>query len=255
MVRNRVIPALLLDKGRLVKTVGFKNPSYVGDPINVVKIFNEKEVDELIVLDISASKNGLSPDFETIQKLSSECFMPLTYGGGITRLEQASQIFSMGIEKVSIQSAAFNNINLITKIAEKYGSQSVILSIDVKRNWFGKYKAFLTCKEIFINIDLVEFIQSAVNAGAGEILLNSVNCDGKQNGYDLEIISYLSKNLSIPLIALGGAGNILDLKNALRAGASAAAAGSFFIYHGPHKGVLISYPDNKTIESLLNENS
>lgn len=251
MLKNRIIPALLLQDGGLVKTQQFKNPKYVGDPINAIKIFNEKEADELIVIDINASKEGLEPSYSVIELFASECFMPVCYGGGISNLDQAARIFDLGIEKISLQSAVLNSTNLIEQIAKRFGSQSVVVSIDVYRNWLNRYKLYESRSAKVLDFKWQSHLHQCVNAGAGEILLNSVNNDGVQAGYDLTLISAASNEVNVPIIALGGAGKLSDFKQAIEAGASAVAAGSMFVFHGQHRAVLISYPQYGELHQLL----
>lgn len=251
MLSNRVIPCLLLKNGGLVKTRGFSSPKYVGDPLNAIKIFNEKEVDELLILDIVASQEKRTPDFELIEKVSGECFMPLCYGGGISSYEDARKIFSLGIEKICIQSAAIFNPDLIRIITNDFGNQSVVVSVDVKRNWFGTPKLFSSLTRQSLNTPLLNHIQKCIDLGAGEILLNSVDKDGMMNGMDFELIKEISTKIGIPLTAVGGASSLLDLKKAIASGASAVAAGSMFVFHGPHQAVLITYPEYEELESLF----
>ena len=243
MINTRLIPCLLLDGEGLVKTVKFNNPIYVGDPINVIKIFNDKEVDELMILDISATKEKREPNYKLIERFACECFMPLAYGGGISNLEQAKILFSLGIEKISIQSANFTDGSLIRKLSDNFGSQSIVVSIDVKKNFFGKYRIYSSSTKKHFNVDFEKFIQNIVNLGGGEILLTSVDMDGMMKGMDLDLIKTVSSLVSVPIIACGGVGSIDHIKDGFKAGASAIAAGSFFVFHGPLKGVLISYPN------------
>jgi imidazole glycerol-phosphate synthase subunit HisF len=251
VLKHRVIPALLLQDGGLVKTRKFANPAYVGDPINAIHIFNEKEVDELMLLDIGASKEGREPGYELIEQVAGECFMPLCYGGGVRTLDQAARIFDLGVEKISIQSAALDDLGLLTAIAERFGSQSVVISIDVKRDWLGRPALYESRRQKKGPDHWLGFMQRAVNAGAGEVLLNAVDRDGEMCGYDLELIRQAAANVSVPLIALGGAGTLEHLKAASAAGASALAAGAMFVFHGPHRAVLITYPPYAELESLL----
>lgn len=251
MLKHRVIPALLLHGGGLVKTRKFAHPSYVGDPINAIHIFNEKEVDELMLLDIGASKEGREPSYELIEQVAGECFMPLCYGGGVRTLDQAARIFDLGVEKISIQSAALDDLGLLTAIAEQFGSQSVVISIDVKRDWLGRPTLYESRRQKKSRDHWLGFMQRAVNAGAGEVLLNAVDRDGEMCGYDLDLIRQAAANVSVPLIALGGAGKLEHLKAGSAAGASALAAGSMFVFHGPHRAVLITYPPYAELESLL----
>lgn len=251
MLKHRVIPALLLRNGGLVKTRQFKDAKYVGDPINAIRIFNEKEVDELMVLDIVASKMGQEPDYATIELFAGECFMPLCYGGGVRTVEHAARIFDLGVEKISIQSAALDDMTLISRLAERFGSQSVVASLDVKRNWRNNPGLFESRAGKVIKIDWQEFARQAVAAGAGEVLINAVDRDGEMQGMDLDLIREASLALSVPLIALGGAGSLKDIKDAVEAGASAVAAGAFFVFHGTHRAVLITYPQYQELEELL----
>lgn len=253
MLKNRVIPALLLHHGGLVKTVKFKNPTYVGDPINAIRIFNEKEVDELMVLDISASLEQREPDYSLIEQFASECFMPLTYGGGIKTIQQASTLFSLGVEKICVQKAAFEDPTFITKLAEKFGQQSITVSLDLKRNWYGTYRPYCATVGEIRSKKWLEVLENLIKAGAGEVLLNSVDRDGTLAGPDLGIIALASRAVSVPLIAVGGVGSLQDIKSAVSAGASAVAAGSFFVFHGPHRAVLITYPKYQELESLFYE--
>lgn len=251
MLSHRVIPALLLDQGGLVKTRRFREPKYVGDPINAIKIFNDKEVDELVVLDIGASRLNKKPDYDLISQFASECFMPLAYGGGINTIEQARKLFSLGVEKIILQSAVLSDTSLIAQIAERFGVQSVVASIDIKRNWRGNPKVWASKERKKLSENWLELAKRLIEAGAGEILLNSVDNDGMQQGYDLDLISTLSQQIDVPLIALGGAGALDHLKSAVDAGASAVAAGSLFVFQGPHRAVLISYPRYAELEKLF----
>lgn len=251
MLRPRLIPALLLLNGGLVKTQRFKNPSYVGDPINAIRIFNDKEVDELMVLDINASKLGREPDYELIDQIAGECFMPLTYGGGIKTVSQAQRIFASGVEKICVQTAAMSNLQFVRDLADSFGSQSVMVSVDIKRNWLAHPRVFLAAKGSQSSADWLRLILDLVEAGAGEVLLNAVDKDGTLSGPDLDLISQASNMLEVPLIALGGISSLSDIKSAVCAGASAVAAGAFFVYYGPHRAVLISYPKYQILEQLF----
>ncbi|WP_339782582.1 AglZ/HisF2 family acetamidino modification protein [uncultured Marinobacter sp.] len=251
MLSHRVIPALLLSQGGLVKTTKFKQPKYVGDPVNAIRIFNEKEVDELVVLDIDASRENREPDYNAIAEFASECFMPLAYGGGIQTVEQARILFSLGIEKVVLQTAILDSSKLISDIANRFGSQSVIASIDIKRDWRGRAKAWSATRRKKLDRPWLDKLHEYVEAGAGEILLNSVDRDGTQEGYDEELISAAAGALPVPVIALGGAGKLEHLVSAVDSGASAVAAGSLFVFQGPHRAVLISYPRYSVLESLF----
>jgi cyclase len=251
MLNSRVIPCLLLKESGLVKTQKFANPKYVGDPINAIRIFNDKEVDELMVLDIQASKEGREPNYALIEQFASECFMPLCYGGGINSVEQARQLFALGVEKVCLQSAILEDVTLISRIAERFGSQSVMVSADVKKDWRGKLRLYSASKQKILSKPWLSYLQDAVFAGAGEVLLNSVNHDGLMGGMNIDSIHEASAALSVPLIAVGGVGSLEDIKMAIDAGASAVAAGSFFVFQGPHRAVLITYPRFLELETLL----
>lgn len=251
MLKHRVIPCLLMKNGGLVKTQKFAKPKYVGDPVNAIRIFNDKEVDELMLLDINASKDGKSPDFDLIEQIAGECFMPLSYGGGIKTLDQARRLFKMGVEKVCLQSSTFVNKKLITEIADLYGSQSVIISIDIKKNWLGKYQLYDASTGKVLKKSWEEHLKEVVAAGAGEILVNAVDKDGLLEGMDFDLIQKAASQISVPLIAVGGVGTMDDILSAVKCGASAVAAGAFFVFHGPHRAVLITYPKYEELENLF----
>jgi len=241
MYRNRIIPCLLLKDKALVKTVQFYKPRYIGDPLNAVKIFNDKGADELLLIDIAVSKEKRTINFDLLSKIASQSFMPLSYGGGIHNIKDMKKIFSIGFEKTSINSSALSDPNIITKASETFGSQSIVVSIDVKKDIFGRYYVYNHVAKKNISLDPLEYAKKVEKLGAGEVLLNSVDNDGLMKGYDLELIRKISSSLSIPVIALGGAGTQEDLKKAVQAGASAASAGSLFMFYGPNRAVLINY--------------
>jgi len=250
---TRVIPCLLLKNQGLVKTVKFKNPTYLGDPINVVKIFNDKEVDELVLLDITATIERRKPNFKLIAQIASECFMPLGYGGGIRFLDDIRQLLTIGLEKVIINSFAVENPSFIEAAADEVGSQSIVVSIDVNKSQQGKREVVLYNGTRGTGLDPVGFAREIAVIGAGEILLNSVERDGTMQGYDIDLITQVSQAVNIPVVACGGAGSIRDLVDAVkRGGASAAAAGSLFVFQGRHRAVLISYPSPKELQSAFN---
>lgn len=251
MLNTRVIPCLLLRDGGLVKTVGFESPRYVGDPINAVRIFNDKEVDELVFLDIGATPSGSGPNFELLADIASEAFMPFAYGGGVASLDQAKRLFALGVEKVVINTAAARTPRLISEVAEVAGSSSVMASIDARRNWRGQYSVYVNGGREECHTDPVSRAQEMERLGAGEILLNSINQDGTQSGYDIQLISRVSGGVSIPVVAVGGAGNLSHFREAVDHGASAVGAGSLFVFHGKHKAVLITYPERKDLEELF----
>jgi cyclase len=254
MLRTRVIPFLLLSNRKFFKTKCFKNRIYIGDPINCVKIFNDKEVDELAVVDIDATAQGKEPDYEYIELLASQCFMPLAYGGGIKHTDQARRLLGIGVEKVILSSAAVMDIKIISDLARDAGSQSVSVCIDVKRNWLGKLQVMIRNGRKNTGFDPIQFATIAEDYGVGEIIINSIDRDGMQLGYDLELIESIASRVNVPVIACGGAGSLDHLLDAIKSGASAVAAGSMFVFHGPHRAVLINYPKYSDLESKLGKN-
>lgn len=242
MRRIRTIPVLLLKNGGLYKTINFKNPKYVGDPINAVKIFNEKEADELVLLDYNASADGRGVDFKRIEEISGEAFMPMAYGGGIKTLDDAKRVFDSGFEKVVLNSILFSNPALIEEIGNIYGAQSVVGSIDYKKNLFGKSKVYGMSGSKNMGHDPLSWAIKLQEYGVGEIMINSIDRDGTWTGYDVDLVKKISSEISVPLIACGGAGSVQDLKDAVVAGASAVAAGSMFVFQKKGMGVLISFP-------------
>jgi imidazole glycerol-phosphate synthase subunit HisF len=251
LLRTRVIPCLLLKKGGLVKTVGFASPKYVGDPINAVRIFNEKEVDELLLFDIEASKTGREPDYSHIQDIVSEAFMPIGYAGGVQTVEQAQRLVGLGVEKVAVNSAALRGLTLISEMAVLLGSQSVAVAVDVKKDWLGRYRLFDSSVGKPVEGDVVGHVQKAVEAGAGEIFVNSVERDGTNKGYDLELIRKVANGVHVPVIACGGAGKLEHFREAVDEGAAAVAAGSMFVYVGKHRAVMINYPAYNVLQELF----
>jgi cyclase len=252
MMRPRVIPCLLLQDRGLVKTVKFKNPKYLGDPINIVLIFNDKEVDELVFLDIKATLENRSPAFDLLRNITSECFMPLGYGGGIRSMEDVRHLLSIGIEKIILNTSAIEGPTLVRSAADYAGSSSVVISIDVKKNILGKYEVYTHGGRKATGLDPVKHAVDVEGRGAGEILINSIDRDGMMEGYDLELIHRVSEAVGIPVVACGGAGTIQHLREAIKlGGASAAAAGSMFVFQGPLRGVLISYPNPLELKTLL----
>ena len=252
MLKTRVMPCLLVSDGRLVKTVKFKNPAYIGDPVNAIKIYNEKEVDELILLDITATIEGRKPDFSFLSQITDECFMPLAYGGGICDLEDIKRIFGLGIEKVAINSYAVQHPDIIEKAAVIFGSQSVVLSMDVKKNLFGKYGVYCRGGRTGTPHDPIDWALWMERLGAGEILLNAIDRDGMMEGYDTVLIKRITEAVKIPVIACGGAGKVEDFRKAVvEGGASAVAAGSMVVYQGKNKGVLINFPSRADLKSIL----
>lgn len=244
MLRPRIIPCLLIKNGGLVKTVNFDNPKYVGDPINAVKIFNEKEVDELIVLDIDATVLGKEPNYTLIKNLATECRMPLCYGGGVTTIEQIEKIIALGVEKVALSSAAIQTPELISKAAARVGSQSIVIVMDVKKTGIRrKYELFAHNGLKKTGLNPTEFAKKAESLGAGEIVINSIELDGVMKGYDLKLVKDIRESITLPLTVLGGAGSLDDIAELIKEyGIIGASAGSLFVFKGKYRAVLISYP-------------
>lgn len=250
-LRPRVIPCLLVKDGGLVKTVKFRDPTYVGDPINAVRIFNDKGADELAVLDIAASRAGRGVDFGMISKLTAECFMPLAFGGGIRTLAEIDRLIQMGVEKVILNTVAFERPSFIREAASNVGSQSVVVSIDVDRGLLGGYRVRAPSGASVPSRDPAEVARIAEENGAGEIFLQAIHRDGTLAGYDLELVKRVTSAVRIPVIACGGARTIADLAAAVHEGnASAAAAGSMFVFQGPHRAVLIQLPGEQDLAPL-----
>ena len=252
MLQTRVIPCLLLKGDVLVKTVNFKRASYIGDPVNTARIFNELEVDEITLLDISVTNNNKSPDFKILSELANECFMPLAYGGGINNFEDAKKIFQIGIEKIIINSAAFSNPFLITELAEHFGSQSVVISIDVKKNMFGKYQVYSNSGKKRQKVDPVVWAKEVERLGAGEILLTAIHQEGTWKGFDIIILEKISNAVNIPVVANGGASSIDDIGKAVKQGsASAVSLGSMVVYQNKGMGVLVNFPDKNKLNKIF----
>jgi imidazole glycerol-phosphate synthase subunit HisF len=248
MKRFRIIPTLLINEGKLVKTINFKNPSYVGDPINAVKIFNEKEVDEISIIDMSRTIKATEPNFNLISDIAGEAFMPMSYGGGISSIEIGQKIIRCGVEKLIINNALMKNPEIIKSFKEKFGSQSIVASLDIKKNWFGNYKIFdyLTKKTQSQNI--ISYAKLLESSGIGEIILNYVDKEGTFNGLNTGHCKLIANNLNIPVILSGGCNGISNMLSAVKDGnASAIAVGSFFIYQLPHRAVMINYPKQKDL--------
>ncbi|NML70474.1 imidazole glycerol phosphate synthase subunit HisF [Chryseobacterium sp. RP-3-3] len=252
MLRPRIIPCLLVHDKGLVKTEHFKNPRYLGDPMNAVRIFNEKEVDELIILDIDATVEGRGPDFKMIENWAEECRMPLCYGGGVTTVEQAQRIFSLGVEKIAFSAGAINNPDIIREISEKVGSQSVVVVLDVKKKLFGGYEVYTHNGKKATGKSPFELIKKFEQLGAGEIVINSIDKDGEMKGYDVKLIEASRNETTLPLTAIGGAGKLEDVGELIsKFGIIGAAAGSLFVFKGKLKAVLINYPNFIDKESLI----
>lgn len=252
MLRSRITPCLLVHKKGLVKTVGFKDPKYVGDPINAVKIFNEKEVDELIVLDIDASVEGRGPDFNLIKNLAVECRMPFCYGGGVSSVEEAKKIISLGAEKVALSSAVFEDFDLVKRIGEAVGIQSVVVVLDVKKKpLFGGYEIYIHNGRKSTGLKVKDFVEKLDKIGVGEIVINSIDRDGKMEGYDFTLIDIVRSATEVPMTILGGAGNLEDIRKVIsKYKIIGVAAGSLFVFKGKYRAVLISYPGKKEKQEL-----
>lgn len=253
MLHPRIIPNLLIHNKGLVKTINFKDPKYVGDPINAVKIFNEKSVDELIVTDIDATVKNIDPDYSMIEKLAMECRMPLCYGGGINNANQAKQIFSLGVEKIAISSSAITNPKLITELSDSVGSQSVVIVMDIKKKFLGKDYELVThngTKKTGINP--LKFVEEIKELGVGEIVINSIDRDGTMKGYDYQLIEKIRNITTLPMTILGGAGSLEDIGNLInKYKIIGAGAGSIFVFKGKYRAVLINYPNDKEKTDLI----
>jgi cyclase len=255
MLRPRIIPCLLVHESGLVKSVQFKNYKYIGDPINAVRIFNEKQSDELMLIDIDATVNNNEPNYKLIQNIASECRMPLCYGGGIKNVEQAQNIFSLGVEKIALSSILIEVPKLISEIASKVGSQSVVAVLDIKKKMFGGYELYTHNGKKSTGINPIEFIKKIEELGAGEIVINSIDQDGMMNGYDLKLVEQVRNSTSLPLTVLGGAGSMTDIGNLIQNyGIIGAAAGSLFVFKGVYKAVLINYPSTIEKDNIINNN-
>lgn len=255
MLRPRLIPCLLIQSGGLVKTVNFANTKYVGDPINAVRIYNEKEVDELVVMDIGATVQGVGPDYKMISHLASECRMPLCYGGGVRTIAQFEKIISLGVEKVAVSAAAVETPELISGAASRIGSQSVVVVLDIKKTGLLRRYEVVTHNGTFrTGLNPVDFARCMADLGAGEIIVNSVDCDGEMKGYDLELVELIRQAIKLPLTVLGGAGSLGDIKELInRYRIVGAAAGSLFVFKGKYRAVLINYPNSVEKEDLFRQ--
>ena len=243
MYTNRIIPLLLIEDGDLINTVNFQQTTYIGDPLNSAKIFNDKEVDELFIIDKSASINGIN--YELIEDIASECFMPVCYGGGIKSLNDCDNLFSAGIEKISINSNNYNDLTLLSKISSKFGSQSVVASIDVKTDFFKKKKLYNPSSKSFEDKNLDELVKSLIFHGAGELLITSINKEGCMNGLDTKLINKIKSYCDLPIVINGGVGSVEHIIDGFKNGANAVAASSFFVYYGRLNGILINYLDQQ----------
>jgi cyclase len=255
MLRPRIIPCLLVHDKGLVKSVHFKQHKYVGDPINAVRIFNEKEVDELMVIDIDATVENREPDYVMIERLAAECRMPLCYAGGVKTVEQAQKIFSLGVEKIAISSAVFDDLSLIQRMGEKVGTQSVVVVLDVKKKLLGGYEVYTHNGKKKTGKNPVEFAAELEKLGVGEIVINSIDQDGQMKGYDLDLIGKIREVITIPMTVLGGAGTLSDIGLLIKKfGIIGASAGSLFVFKGIYKAVLINYPTRVEKDILIKSN-
>lgn len=251
MLRSRIIPCLLIHKGGLVKTVGFDKPKYVGDPLNAVRIFNEKEVDELMVVDIDATRDGREPNYALIKNLAAECRMPLAYGGGVSSVEQFQRLVSLGVEKVAVSAAAVDDPRIVAAAAERVGSQSVVVVMDVRRTTRG-WELFTHNGRRAAKLDPIAFASQVEALGAGEIVLNSIDRDGVMKGYDLDLVRAVRGAVRLPLTVLGGAGSLADISHLVSEFAPiGAAAGSLFVFKGVYRAVLINYPTRADKDAIL----
>jgi len=252
MIKPRVIPALLLKGQGLVKTVKFKEPKYLGDPINIVRIFNDKEVDELVLLDITATPEKRGPQFDLLKNIASEAFIPLAYGGGIRSMDDVRKLLSIGIEKLIMNTSAVETPSLVREVADHAGSQAAVVSMDVKKGLLGKYEVFTHCGQKKTGLDPVKHAVEMERMGVGEILINSIDRDGTMQGYDVDLVRRVADAVHVPVVACGGAGNLSHVSEVIKQGhASAAAAGSIFVFQGPLRGVLISYPTPKELKEFI----
>ncbi len=246
------MPCLLMSNGALVKTVKFKNPTYVGDPVNAVRIFNQKEVDELILLDIEATTHHRGIDYETLEKLVTECFMPICYGGGVNSIKDMRRLFNLGIEKISLGTAAFENPDLIRQAAAEFGNQAIVVSIDVKKGLLGGYSVRTQQGTKDTKMHPVAAAQYVEKLGAGEILLYSIDRDGTWSGFDLKLVQEVVNAVRLPVVATGGAGSLADIQSAVQqGGASAVAIGSMAVFQGKDLGVLIKFPSRKDQDAIF----
>lgn len=252
MLRTRVIPCLLLKNESLVKTVKFKEYNYIGDPVNTVRIFNELEVDELMFLDIFASKEDRNINFKILQDIANECFMPLSYGGNIKSLDDAKKIFEIGFEKVVLNSNSFDNLKLIEEISGYFGNQSVVGSIDIKKSFWGTQKLYSHHGRRKHNLNIIDWTKQLENAGIGELLVTSIDKEGTWEGYDIELLKDITANVQVPVIANGGCGKVEHIGEVVKqADVSACAVGSMVVYQKKDMGVLVNFPDRKKLEDVL----
>lgn len=252
MIGIRVIPCLLLKGSGLVKTIRFQDSTYLGDPRNVVRIFNEREVDELIIFDITATRDQRPPKFDLIKEIVGEAFMPVGYGGGIRDIMDARRLFSLGVEKIVINSYAAENPDFIEELASQFGSQSIIVCLDVKKDKRGNYQIWTHGGSKLTSLSPIDYALNIMKMGAGELIVNSIDQDGTMSGYDIDIIRMITKSVNIPVVACGGAGRLEDFRKVVQeGGAAAVAAGSIFVFHGKRRAVLINYPTQQELKMIF----
>jgi cyclase len=255
MIRPRIVPCLLIRNNGLVKTVNFSSYKYIGDPINAVRILNEKEVDELIVLDIDATVEGREPDYEMIEQVAAECRMPLCYGGGVKSSAQVARIIGLGVEKVALSSSIVQHPEVLNEASKQIGNQSVVAILDVKKTGRGTYEIWTHNGRNNSTMCPIKFAKRLTEIGIGEIVINSIDCDGVMSGYDLDLVDVVRKSISVPLTVLGGAGSLRDIGELIeRYGVIGAAAGSLFVFKGKYRAVLINYPSRAEKDALIEEN-
>ncbi len=252
MALPRIIPSLLLKERGFVKTIKYKNPQYIGDPFNTVKIFNSLEADEIMITDIEATKKGIDPDFDFLKEIASECFMPISYGGGIKNVDHIGKLIQCGIEKVSLNAAVMDRPAFLKEASNKFGTSTIIAVMDIKKNMFGSYGLYSYSKTKKPSITLVGYAKQLEELGAGELFINNVDLEGTMSGYDATIIAEIAENINIPIVVNGGAKSLIDMGNIIkRTKISGAAAGSVFVYHGRNNAVLISYPNQREIKEIF----
>lgn len=251
MIQARVIPCLLIRGNGLVKTRKFRDAVYVGDPVNAVRIFSDKEADEIVILDIDASREGREPNYELIAEMAGEAFMPVAYGGGVRNLEQIRRLIRSGVEKVVINTLATESTDIIRNAVEVFGSQAIVGAVDVRRKLLGSYTVVVKSATETTRLNLQQHIENLVQAGVGELFINDVDRDGCMTGYDLALVRSVAQ-APVPVVVCGGAGTLDHLREAVHdGGASAVAAGSMFVFHGKHRAVLINYPKALELEKIF----
>lgn len=254
MLIKRIIPCVLYSQGGLVKTIKFKNPNYIGDPINSLKLFNDKGVDELLFIDIDASKNNTLPDFKLIEAIATECFMPLAYGGGIKDLNTMERLLKLGVEKIVVNSAFLENSKLCQSASKEFGSSTIVGAIDIKKNLFGNHKVYDHISYKTLKLNPVDYAVELEHRGVGEIFINNVDLEGTMKGFEIELLYKLSKAVNVPIIPCGGAGKLEDLEEVFKnVDTTAVAAGSIFVYTGKYNAILINYPNDQQVKKIISQ--